>query len=199
MQAALDQFKKNIDRVRNLQGIYHALSKQTSSVLDLTDLLRASLVMSVSALDHYIHETVRLGMLESWRGNRPKISSFLHFSISLDSASKVLLNQPDEQWLDDEIRERHKWQSFQNPERITEALRLVTAAAIWDAIAADLGRSVQDVKQQFELIIDRRNKIAHEADMDPSFPNLRWPIDETVVNKSVGLIVSIAETIHRVI
>ena len=31
------------------------------------------------------------------------------------------------------------------------------------------------------LIVDRRNKIAHEADMDPTSPGSRWPIDELLV------------------
>jgi hypothetical protein len=48
---------------------------------------------------------------------------------------------------------------------------VIPDAAIWDTIAINLGRSTQEVKQQLELIIDTRNKIANEADLDPSFPN----------------------------
>ena len=70
MQAAIDQFRRNIQRVRNLGAIYQALSAQTTQALDLSDLLRSELVMAVSALDHYIHELVRLGMLEAYQGNR---------------------------------------------------------------------------------------------------------------------------------
>lgn len=198
MQAALDQFRDNMDRVRHLQAIFHTLAEKTAPVLDLTDLLRAAIVMSVSALDHYIHETVRIGMLESWGGTRRQTDAFLRFSISIDGAREAVLNQTGEQWLHDEIRERHRWHSFQSPDRITEALRLITDVGIWDAVADDLRRPVQDVRQQLELIIDRRNKIAHEADLNPSFPNLRWPIDEGLVNETAAFIVVIAETIHKV-
>jgi hypothetical protein len=43
---------------------------------------------------------------------------------------------------------------------------------------------------------DRRNKIAHEADMDPSYPGARWPISETDVNKALDFIEQLCEAIH---
>jgi len=60
MQTVINQFRTNISRVRNLGSIFGALNSQTTSVLDLSDILRAELVLAVSALDHFIHELVRL-------------------------------------------------------------------------------------------------------------------------------------------
>lgn len=31
-----------------------------------------------------------------------------------------------------------------------------------------MGRPDKDIKQELKIIIDRRNKIAHEADIDPT-------------------------------
>jgi len=67
MLAAINEFRTNIQRVRNLGGIYSALSVQTTSAIDLSDILRSELVMAVSALDYYVHELVRIGMLEVYR------------------------------------------------------------------------------------------------------------------------------------
>ena len=36
--------------------------------------------------------------------------------------------------------------------------------------------------------MDRRNKIAHEADMDPSFPGQRWPIVKRDVEDSIQFV-----------
>ena len=47
MQTAIDQFRTNINRVRNLGSIFEALDSQTTSVLDLSDILRAELVLAV--------------------------------------------------------------------------------------------------------------------------------------------------------
>lgn len=58
MQEAIDQFYDNLKRIRNLDSIVAAMSSLTTAVVDLTDILRAELVMSVSALDYYVHEVV---------------------------------------------------------------------------------------------------------------------------------------------
>ena len=86
MQEAIDQFVANLGRVRNLGALVDALESQTTDVLDLSDILRAELVLSVSALDHYVHEIVRIGMLEAYRGARHKTQQFLNFTVSLESA-----------------------------------------------------------------------------------------------------------------
>ncbi len=59
-----------------------------------------------------------------------------------------------------------------------------------------MAMSDSDVRDTLNLIIDRRNKIAHEADMDPSYPNSRWPISENDVEKSVNFIEKLCEAIH---
>lgn len=67
MQSALDQFRVSIGRVRDLISIHNSVKAQSTSALDFSDLLRAALVLAVSALDYYVHEVVTLGMLEIHR------------------------------------------------------------------------------------------------------------------------------------
>ncbi|MDE5122675.1 MAG: hypothetical protein O4965_22525 [Trichodesmium sp. St19_bin1] len=49
-------------------------------------------------------------------------------------------------------------------------------------------------------MVERRNKIAHEADIDPSY-NIgeRWPIDEDMVNDAVNFIEGVVHSIHQVL
>ena len=56
MLNAKQHFKANIDRVNEIGGLYDALSGLTTSIIDASDLLRSQIVMTVSALDHYVHE-----------------------------------------------------------------------------------------------------------------------------------------------
>ena len=44
----LEQFRENLKRVQNLGGLYDVLNQQTTSALDLTDLLRSQVVIVVS-------------------------------------------------------------------------------------------------------------------------------------------------------
>ena len=123
MQAAIDQFRVNIARVRDLGAIYSTLNAQTTAAIDLSDILRSELVMVVSALDYYIHEIVRLGMLEIYRGTRPETSAFLRFQISLESVRQAVSGPTSDAWLENEIRERHSWRSFQQADHIADAIR----------------------------------------------------------------------------
>lgn len=199
MQAAIDQFKKNIEYVRNLGAIYKALEARTTGIVDLSDVLRAELVMAVSAFDQFVHEIVRLGMLEIYRGNRKATDAFLQFSVSLESVQQCLKSPVDDGWLDNEIRIRHGWQSFQHADRIATIIRLISDIRIWEEMAKNLGETPQELKRQLNLIVDRRNKIAHEADANPACPDERWPIDESLVDNAVNFIEKIVEAICRVL
>ena len=196
MQAAIDQFRVNIARVRNLGAIHNALSAQTTAAIDLSDILRSELVMAVSALDHYIHEIVRLGMLEVYHRNRPETPAFLRFQISIERVRQAISAPTSDDWLDDEIRERHSWRSFQQADHIADAIRLISEVRLWEEVSNHLGMPSQDVKQQLNLIVDRRNKIVHEADMDATPYDTRWPIDEALVDDAINFIEQIAETIY---
>lgn len=201
MQSALDQFHVSINRVRDLIAVHNSVKAQSTPVLDLSDILRAALVLSVSALDFYVHEIVRLGMLEIHRGLRPEPPAFSRFQISLGSARKglsVALNL--DYWLEDEIRQRHSYKSFQQPENVADAIRLISDKKLWEEVAKVMGRSAQDVKQQLSIIVDRRNKIAHEADIDPTLGlGNRWGINESLVNDAVDFIEQVVESIHSVL
>jgi hypothetical protein len=79
--------------------------------LDLSDILRAALVLTVSALDYYVHEVVTLGMLEIHRGERleptpsanSSQSAFSRFQVSLGGARQERLMAIDiASWLENE-------------------------------------------------------------------------------------------------
>jgi hypothetical protein len=59
--------------------------------------------------------------------------------------------------------------TYQRSQRITEGLRLVltdTPSQIWGRIGAILAMAPDAAKTRQDLIVNRRNRIAHEADLD---------------------------------
>lgn len=200
MQEAIDQFSDNLKRIRSLDSIVADISSQTTVVVDLTDILRAELVMSVSALDYYVHEVVRLGMLESYRGERRKTPQFLSFQISLGPALDALnLGKSDDTWISEEIRSRHSFSTFQTPDRIASAVRLISDVSLWLEVAERMNADDKEVKQELRVIVDRRNKIAHEADMSRSPYEDRNSIDRQMVTEAVNFLERVVEAIHSVI
>jgi hypothetical protein len=198
MHQALRQFRTNMSRARDLSALAAAIEAQTTDALDVTDVLRASIVLAVSALDHLVHELARIGMLQIASGQRPATAAYLRFQVSLQSVTAAQRNNGQE-WLDQEIRTKHAWQSFQDPERIADALRCISEKALWQEIGSRLGMNAQDAKTQLKLIVDRRNKIAHEADIDPTAPGCRWPINAAVVVDALQFLDRLATTMVDVV
>ncbi len=249
MQSALDQFRISIGRVRDLIALHNSVKAQATGALDVSDMLRAALVLAVSALDYYVHEVVTLGMLEIHRGRRSEPmpsanttqSAFSRFQVSLGGArqdritaidiaswieteiqqtqgysflqqsytvsdliptisSSILDRLNNTSWLESEIRERLGYQSFQQADKIAEAIRYISDKKLWDEVAVQMNKFSKDVKQQLNSIVDRRNKIAHEADIDPTFNiGSRWNIDELLVGDAVNFIEMLVESIHQVL
>ncbi len=121
-------------RVRDLHALHQSLSQMLTGAVDLTDLLRAELVLAVSAFDFFVHEVTRLGMLECHGNVRPRTDAFKRFSVPMESALRLT-----DQVLDTEIRTKHGYLSFQNPDKVADAVRLFSDVELWNAVAAEFG------------------------------------------------------------
>jgi hypothetical protein len=186
MKPAHSQFLANMSRARDLRAPFVALKATTAGALDLSDILRASIVSAISAFDAFIHEIVRIGMLEIYQNSRPKTVAFGRFTVLMDTLLLGVTTPGSTQWLADEIRRQHGWLSFQQPDKVADAIRLFCGKELWKEVGTRLGIDAKSAKNRLALIVDRRNKIAHEADMDPSSPGARWPIDETLVEEAIN-------------
>ncbi len=115
-------------------------------------------------------------------------------------SSSILGRLNNTSWLESEIRERLGYQSFQQADKIADAIRYISDKKLWDEVAIQMNKSAKDIKQQLNSIVDRRNKIAHEADIDPTFNiGSRWNIDEVDVDDAVNFIEKFVEIIHQVL
>jgi hypothetical protein len=199
MQAALDRFEQNMQRVRSLHALSTVLSKQVTAAVDLSDLLRAVIVLGVSALDHYVHELTRLGMLECWNGTRKRTDSFDRFTLPTSVVLALTIPASAQAIVESEIRSRHSFLAFQHPDKVADAIRLFSEVKLWEEVGKELGMTTKDIKTTLLLIVDRRNKISHEADTDPSYPGQRWPINSVLVEETLTKLENIARAIFKVV
>ncbi len=200
-------FRVNVSRSRDLASIARAIdTAQTTGALDTSDILRASLMMALSSLDYFIHAIVRVGMLEAYRAERVRTPDFLRFQVTLEAILQASSEGDSEAWLDQQIRDSHGHQSFQTPESIADAVRLIISGPLlWDEVAQLQGIDTQEVRDRLKLIVQRRNKIAHEADIMPdyagqiAYSDLRSPIDPSMVGDAVDFIEQVAEAIYELV
>jgi hypothetical protein len=191
-------FRANISFARDLAATAVALAGQVTPVMDTDDLLRAALVQGVSAFDHFVHEEVRSRMLGIHAGTQPRVPGFERFRVSMLSVQQALTTDGTV-WLESEIREQHGYLSFQHPDKVADAFRLVSVLEFWNAVGLTLGRPAADLRRTLILIVERRNKIAHEADTDPTPPRTRYPINSALVTDSLDFLESIANATQVVL
>ena len=185
-------------RARELGSLAAAIAMVTTPAIDVSDLWRSQIVLGVSALDHFVHELTRLGMIESAKGLRPRTDAFLRFQLPLGAVNDGLAGQAHELWLGEAVRDRHSWLGFQHPDKIAEAIRLISSKKLWEEVGKVMGLPGQDVKARLELIVERRNKIAHEADMDPTNPGFQWPIDASMASDALDFTFQVVEAMFNV-
>lgn len=181
MTKAKKQFEDNLRSVLVLDAIYNFLVNQVTA-LDISELLRAEFFLIVSTLDQYIHEVVRDGLLKTFdTSNESK--GLNSVSIPLQQV-KTLLGINDElerkQFLNAAIKKSMSKDTYESPTSIENALGFLGIDKIWTRVCKDTERKPKDTRDQLALIVHRRNKIAHEADIDFATGE-KIPIDKETI------------------
>jgi hypothetical protein len=164
----LKAFDGDIARAKDLIGLGQAIGSMTNGIVDAADLYRAALVQSVAAWDRYIHGVVLDVAVDIVFGRRqPALGGKIGLPLSA-LAAVVTENDPAMQELTARslIAERLGRETFQRPDDVAAALSMVGITAIWKTTFADPGQ----VKISLGVIVDRRNKIVHQCDYDPTTP-----------------------------
>ncbi len=201
MKSAKRHFEQNIIRVKELGNIYKAITSQTANILDLSDILRAEYVMLISALDHFIHEIVRIGMIEIYNNKRKPTKEFKEFILNLDKKilfEKAIMEEKNNEWLDYQIRYKNGFKSFQQADKIEEAILIILEIDFWKELSKELNQNKRDLKYRLNLIVERRNQIAHEADIEPTYQNLREIKLEDIEN-SIKFIEDLVNATYEII
>lgn len=197
------------ERCTQLSVLQAYLSKNVSGVLNPEELLRAEWVARVSALDLYVHELVAQGMRSIFDGQRPQTNAYLRFHIPLEVVSRILAAKSLTDAgaaFDLEVREQLAILTFQQPEKIADAVRLFSQTELWNEVALKFGATpstktneAKAIKRQLSLIITRRNQIAHEGDLQPNLLRQPWPISRTDLDFVASTIEKIIKAIDAVV
>jgi len=94
MNQAFSQFLTNIEEVRKTHLISTSINVPTSSIVDTSPILRSCIVLSISAVDHLIHELAIIGMCEIFNGTRVVTNKFNDFNVTLGFMSSITTVPP---------------------------------------------------------------------------------------------------------
>lgn len=134
--------------------------------VDISDLLRWQWVQCISAFDKFIHDLVRVGMLEIFQGNRVPTPKYKTFQIDMQTYEDMTNNKMDASFIfERKIILKHSFMAFQDPGKVADALSFIwDENDKWGKISNQMGMDNNDCKTYLKNIVIRRNQIVHEGD-----------------------------------
>lgn len=203
MRSALDIFRSNIKSVKELHALHEHFSKMLPA-LDLSEILRSEFVLVISAMDRYLHDIVRERLLKIDLSEMAleNIKSQKEFPISLFTV-KSLLEETDEtikkQLIASDLKKSLEKISFQSSSSVESALKLIGCKKIWKSLGIKLSQPPDDTKKALDIMIRRRNVIAHQADISNENTLEKNDINRVDVDEEITFIVSLVESINQII
>lgn len=182
MNSAMIVFNSLIEQCSTTMGIYEYLELNNIPI-DASDLLRWQYVLAVSALDKYVHDIVRIGMIEEFQGNRIETKKYKSVRIELSIAASIKNSTTPEVEFSNEIVRQHSFLAFQDPDKISDALSLIWEESHkWKVISSHMLTPISeaDLKTKLKNIVIRRNQIVHQGDCLTTQP----PLQQQIISKS---------------
>lgn len=199
-----EQFEGNLSYARNmvtggraLEGL-HGLGVNYGDLAAAhpEDLYRAAWSQAVSALDHWLHQEVLEHAVALVRSeDRPLPERLSKLRMPFATVEQMVDNSVGSvfaEFIAEEIRR----DTYQRSKGISEGLRLIThlnAQQIWEHVAAGLGTDAGAARDRQDKIVNRRNQIAHQADLDSE--GRRTPMSAAEVMAAVLWIEGVAKQI----
>ncbi|RHV12575.1 hypothetical protein DXB73_09990 [Clostridium sp. OM05-6BH] len=163
------RFVKLVQDTQNVETLYNYFEHSVVPV-DISDLLRWQWVQCISAFDKFVHDVVRVGMVEIFLENRTPTPKYNTFQIDIQTYGDMINNIIDASLIfERKIILKHGFLAFQDPSKVADALSYIwNENDKWGKISNLMGMSKDDCTTYLRNIVIRRNQIVHEGDYTDS-------------------------------
>lgn len=190
----------NLQNVKKMHWLHEQLSKVVPA-MDLSDILRAEYVLIVSAFDCYVHDVVLQGMTNMFSGNKPDSRAYNEFCLPMSAVKQLLVSTDSairESIFNASVKKLLAKDSYQSPKSVEYAMNLINLKNVWHKVGLKLSMPSKDMVLKLGLIIQRRNKIAHEADIHDLVSMDKTPIDRSDVDDTLAFLDQIVTAIEEI-
>jgi antitoxin component of RelBE/YafQ-DinJ toxin-antitoxin module len=192
IRIALDTFGSGRDRALALVAIFKFLKSNAPGALDCDDIIRSALLLGVSSFDLFCHDLLRLETVHRTQIKRSVKNLRIPFDILNLEHSELY------QAVDQQVRQDNAHKSFVSPENLSDCLRSLFDKP-WDRIKDKMASKYENPKLRLKSIVDLRNRIVHEADVNPNYNGIElWPIYCEDVEVSIKFINELVITISDI-
>ena len=190
----------NLQNVKKMHWLHEQLSKVVPA-MDLSDILRAEYVLIVSAFDCYVHDVVLQGMANMFSGSKPDSRAYNELCLPMSAVKQLLVSTDSairESIFNVSVKKLLAKDSYQSPKSVEYAMNLINLKNVWHKVGLKLSMPSKDVVLKLGLIIQRRNKIAHEADIHDLVSMDKTPIDRSDVDDTFAFLDQIVAAIEEI-
>ena len=190
LQPILDRFNSNIADIRShFQTANDLLALRPPKQTAAEDIWRSQIVFLDSALDFYIHEIVKYGIIKMFNGNWTESTNYKKMKVRLRFAVDLAQNPSSASRLLEEIDEMNKYSCFMGAKKLKEQLDFI-----------DVNYNCRNSeKKLLNDLYDRRNQIAHQSDRIPG-QQQKQPISKSYVEDFINKIENfVLNNLHPVI
>lgn len=166
MLQSYQRFSMLVKDTENVEALYNYFEKSVVVPVDTSDLLRWQWVQCISAFDKFIHDIVRVGMLEIFLGKRASTPKYNSFQIDIQTYKDMSNNKIDAAIiLERKIILKHGFLAFQDPNKVADALSFIwNENDKWTKISNEMQVNKNNCTTYLKNIVIRRNQIVHEGD-----------------------------------
>ena len=200
--SAVSTFEHAIARGRQMVRLYDALSALRNNDPANDDALRAAYFQAVSSFDFFAHEIAAVEAKHRFEAGKKTRNISLPMELMTIAEVNARISAAEEQ-----VRQSNSFKAFVDPAKLAEMLSCFCENP-WDRILFRINegkeqpaqKSAEQVKGQLKSIWKRRNKIAHEADVNPALAGISlWPIDKQDAELTISFVEEIGSHLPAVI
>lgn len=167
LSAITNRFTNNLSSIKAQFELVEQLKAEGN--MQYKDILRSQIVFLDSALDFFMHEVTKYGMVQIFQGVWAKTERYDNFSIRLGEISDILRNPEQENWFLDIVNDSYAEETFMSADSVIGQLNLIGVK--WQSIADrafyEQGSTIptkDKFKSTLNTLFRRSNQIAHQAD-----------------------------------
>lgn len=192
-------FDHAIARAKEMGVLYGALTALRSTPSN-ADALRAAWIQAVSSFDYFVHEIFWIEAVHRFANALPTRNISVPMEVYSISDPAIRLAQ-----LEATIRNQNSHKAFVAPDKVAEALSCFCENP-WEKIGEEYNKGrakeekLKSIKTQLRNIWQRRNKIAHEADINPDLAGVSlWPMYPEDTEYAIQFISDLGSCLTKVI
>lgn len=204
VQFTLIQIKERFDKtIEDIQGQFVLADSliQNEMADSGKDIYRSQIVFLESALDFYIHEISKYGIVSIFTDKWQKTDRYNNCKVPMEVLEKGIRNSKTTEWLSEYFNQRFSSEVYLSVETMKDQLNMLGLS--FESIVKEAYQPFFEVNQAYtegksiiKELFERRNQIAHQSDRKHTNAE-RNDISKEYVQNCILNVKQLVETIHK--